>query len=233
MRCILTEQQQGVLYMSTEKKNNYFSTRNLVQLALLTAIIVVMAFTPIGYLKTPVVEITFLTIPVIIGAIIIGPLAGAFLGAVFGFTSFIQCFGMSIFGGTLLAISPLFTFLLCIIPRVLMGFLCGVFFNAIYRADKSSSKLVAFSFASLSGSLLNTILFVLFVFVFFGHSDYILSFGNTTFEIIAVLVGINGIVEAVVCTIIATAVCKALVKIFSTLAKREKTTKISKKKSKK
>ena len=219
--------------MSTEKKNSYFSTRNLVQLALLTAIIVVMAFTPVGYLRTPVVEVTFLTVPVIIGAIIIGPLAGAFLGGVFGCTSFIQCFGMSTFGGTLLAIDPLFTFLLCFIPRVLMGFLCGIFFNAIYRADKSSSKLVAFSFSSLSGALLNTILFVIFVFVFFGNSEYILSFGNTTFEIIAVLVGINGVVEAVVCTILATAVCKALVKIYSHISQKETKTKITKKDSKK
>ena len=45
----------------------------LVQLALLTAIIVVMAFTPLGYLKIGLLSITFLTIPVIIGAVAMGP----------------------------------------------------------------------------------------------------------------------------------------------------------------
>lgn len=69
----------------------------LVLTALLTALIIVMAFTPLGYLKAGAIEITFITIPVIIGAVLLGPVGGLFLGAVFGITSFIQCFGMSTF----------------------------------------------------------------------------------------------------------------------------------------
>ena len=49
--------------------------------ALLTAVIFVLSFTPIGYLKVGPFDITFLTIPVIIGAITTGPSVGAFLGA--------------------------------------------------------------------------------------------------------------------------------------------------------
>ena len=77
------------------KKNK---TRKLTQMALLTAIILLMAFTPLGYLRTGVVEITFIMIPVVVGAILMGPGAGAILGGVFGLTSFIQCFGMSALG---------------------------------------------------------------------------------------------------------------------------------------
>ena len=56
--------------------------------AILMAIILVMSFTPLGYLRVGPVAITFLTIPVVIGAVLLGPWYGAFLGAVFGATSF-------------------------------------------------------------------------------------------------------------------------------------------------
>ena len=46
---------------------------------------------------------------VVIGAIILGPTAGAILGGVFGITSFIQCFGISAFGTLLFGINPVLT----------------------------------------------------------------------------------------------------------------------------
>ena len=114
-------------------KNISAKTSRMVQLAILTAIIFLMGFTPIGFLHVGAVEITFIMIPVIIGAIVIGPGAGAFLGAMFGLASFIQCFGMSAFGSTLLGIQPVFTFLVCMVPRILMGWLCGLIFRGLVR----------------------------------------------------------------------------------------------------
>lgn len=104
-------------------------TRKLVQMAILIAVMLILAFTPLGYLKVGAIEITFMTIPVVVGAIILGPAAGAVLGGVFGLTSFIQCFGMSAFGAALLNISPILTFLVCMVPRILMGYLAGVIFG--------------------------------------------------------------------------------------------------------
>ena len=200
-------------------KSKFFSTRNLVQLALLTAIIILMSFTPIGYLRTPVVEITFITVPVVVGAIIIGPAAGAFLGGVFGLTSFIQCFGMSPFGATLLSINPVFTFILCMVPRVLMGWLCGLIFRALSRSDKTRLQLLAYGVGALSGPVLNTVLFVLFLIVLFGGTDYIRGFGSSIPAIIVTIVGLNGVIEAVVCTIIGAAVSKALAVALGRLRK--------------
>ncbi len=101
-----------------EKK---FTTKQFVEMALLTAVIVLMAFTPIGYIKTFGLEITLIVVPVTVGAVTLGPLAGAVLGAVFGITSFLQCFGMSAFGTMLLGIQPVFTFFVCVASRVLMA----------------------------------------------------------------------------------------------------------------
>jgi uncharacterized membrane protein len=70
-----------------------FRTNRMVQLALFTAIILLMTFTPIGYIKIPGLglAITLLVVPVTVGAIVLGPVNGAFLGGVFGVTSFVQC----------------------------------------------------------------------------------------------------------------------------------------------
>ena len=67
----------------------------MVQMAILIAIIALMAFTPIGFIKTAGLEIQLIMIPVVIGAMLFGPLAGAVCGGAFGILSFIQCFGMS------------------------------------------------------------------------------------------------------------------------------------------
>lgn len=86
--------------------NNSVKIRKMVILAMLTAVIILMTFTPLGYLKLPFVEISFLMLPVALGAILLGPVAGAILGTVFGITSFIQCFGASALGAMLLSINP-------------------------------------------------------------------------------------------------------------------------------
>ena len=111
-------------------------TRSMVELALMSAIIIVMAMTPLGYLKTPVLSITLLTIPVAVGSIILGPKGGAFLGAVFGATSFAQAVSG---GGGMTAIlfqaNPLGVTFLCFVPRILEGFLCGLI-CAIFKKTK-------------------------------------------------------------------------------------------------
>ena len=65
------------------------STVKMVQLALLSAIMVVLAVTPLGMINLGFINATTLHIPVIVGAILLGPKAGAFLGGVFGLISLI------------------------------------------------------------------------------------------------------------------------------------------------
>ena len=185
----------------------------LVLTALLTALIIVMAFTPLGYLKAGAIEITFITIPVIIGAVLLGPVGGLFLGAVFGITSFIQCFGMSTFGVALFSASPLRTAIVCIVPRVLMGWLTAVIFKAISSKDKTS--FVQYLVASIAGPLLNTILFTGTLLLLFNNAPIIIQlkeqFGSTNvMAFAAAFVGVNGLIEAGVCAVLGTALCKAL-----------------------
>ena len=190
--------------------NKNTNVKTLVQLALLTAIELVMFLTPLGYLKIGVVSITFMAIPVVIGAISIGPAAGAFLGLVFGITSFSQCFGADAFGTTLFNINAFYTAFMCLVPRVLMGWLSGLIFKGI-KKSRAGETAAAF-IASFSGSALNTILFVGSLIILFGKTDYIMSFGDGIINIIGVLVTFNTIIEAVACTIIGGAISKAVLK---------------------
>lgn len=186
-------------------------TRRLTQLALLVAIMLVLAFTPLGYLKLgPAIEITFMVIPVAVGAILLGPASGAFLGGVFGLTSFIQCFGMSQFGATLLGIDAVRTFLVCMVSRVLMGWLCGLIFRALHHFDKT--RFLSYAAASLSAALLNTVFFVGLLMLLFGQSDFILGMrgGMNLIAFLAAFVGINGLVEAFVAFALGTAISKAV-----------------------
>ncbi len=187
----------------------------ITELGVLLAIIIIMGFTPIGYIKFGVVEITLITVPVIIGAMVVEPAAGALLGFAFGMTSFLQCvFGMSAFGVMILEINPFLAFLVTVPTRTLMGWLTGLFYKAIKRTD-----IVGFAVTGLVGSLLNTAFFMTTLLACFWQTDYIQniahSLGTTNvFAFVAAFVGINGIVEAVCCTILAAVISKALYKWF-------------------
>lgn len=182
----------------------------LTQNAILTALIVLMAFTPIGYLQLGVVKMTFIMVPVAVGAITLGEKSGAFLGLVFGITSFMQCFGLDLFGTTLFGINPVYTFIMCIVPRVLMGYLCGVIYKLIARKKKK----FALVFASFLAPVLNTTFFMSLLLLFFGESDYIMGIRNGAelLPFLVAFVGLNGVMEIVTTTVIAPPVASVVKK---------------------
>lgn len=197
-----------------EKKN--FTTKQFVEMALLTAIIILLAFTPIGYIRTMGLEITLIVVPVTVGAVALGPKAGAVLGAVFGITSFIQCFGMSPFGAVLLGINPFATFLVCVASRVCMGFLTGWICQKLQKMR--SVRKISLVIANLCGPLLNTFFFMGTLILFFYPTEYIQGLAESmgasnALAFVVAFVGVNGVVEAVVCFIVGSAISKALVTV--------------------
>lgn len=72
--------------MNKKKKD----TRWLTSVALMAAIVILLANTPLGMIQLPVIKATTVHIPVILGAIVLGPMAGAILGGVFGVCSMIS-----------------------------------------------------------------------------------------------------------------------------------------------
>ena len=181
----------------------------MVKLAMLVALLAIFCFTPLGFLKIGIVEITFNMIPIIIGAIIIGPAAGAFLGALFGAASFGHCFGQSTFGTLLFGVNPFYTVIICFVPRILAGLLPGLVFRAMTR---KKDNIAAYFVSAAVGSLTNTVLFVggfclLFRDTMLGMAG---DQGISPLAFIATAFLLNATVELVANTTIAAGVSKAI-----------------------
>lgn len=196
------------------KQNRNSKTKTIALLGILTGIIILMAFTPVGYLRLAAVSISFLMIPVAVGSIAKGPLAGAALGTVFGITSFVQCFGMDAFGTYLASKNVFFTFIMCIVCRALAGLCAGFIYKLITKLTKN--VVVRSSLTGLSAALFNTIFFVSALILLFGKTVVSeatgLSAELTFFALFGAIVGINAVLEAIASFIVTGAVGTALFK---------------------
>ena len=209
------ERQQEELNM--KKKTD---VRLLTELALLTAVLLVMNYTPLGYLKTPWgVEITFMVIPVAVGSLILGPMAGAFLGLVFGLTSFAQCFGASALGVIMLQENPLGTFVCCVVNRVLVGLIPGLLYGQFKRSSRLRGPGLAL--CCFLTPALNTLLYIAGNWMIFHDTwlnvsvttyGYAGGGGASLLIFMLGLVAVNGLAEAASSLVLGTAVCKALEK---------------------
>ncbi|MCR5097466.1 MAG: ECF transporter S component [Lachnospiraceae bacterium] len=195
----------------TEKKSG---TYRLVLTAFFVAIILLMAFTPLGYIPTPMIKISLISIPVAVGAIILGPVEGLILGTVFGLTSVYQSMAGDGLGPLMMQIAPIANIIVRLPTRMLMGFLTGV----IYRAIKDSNiKAVSIPVACVCAPVLNTILYMTTLCLLFFNKpeiqDWAAAANLPTDNVIAfvtAMVGFNAFVEALAALIIGSAITKAL-----------------------
>ena len=138
-------------------------TRWMVSVALMAAIIIVLANTPLGMIQLPIIKATTVHIPVIIGAILFGPLAGAILGGVFGICSLISntmaptllSFAFSPFLASNLAgvLKALWISVGC---RILIGVAAGWLW-ILFRKIKLNTY-VALAITGFAGSMVNRIM---------------------------------------------------------------------------
>ena len=145
----------------------------MVQIALFIAIIFIMTFTPLGYLRLGLLEISLLTIPVGVGAMIFSPAAGAVLGLSFGLISFARFFGMNPFGAVLVGINPFYAFLVAVPTRTLMGFLTGVIFRALSKGG--SAKTARYYIGGFCAPFLNTVFFMGVMVLCYWNTDRVIS----------------------------------------------------------
>ena len=138
-------------------------TRWMVSVALMAAIIIVLANTPLGMIQLPIIKATTVHIPVIIGAVLFGPLAGAILGGVFGICSLVSntmaptllSFAFSPFLASKLAgvLKALWISVGC---RILIGVAAGGLW-ILFRKIKLNTY-VALAITGFAGSMVNTIM---------------------------------------------------------------------------
>lgn len=180
-------------------------TRKLAVVGLLGAITVVLSLTPLGYLPLGIFNVTTMHIPVIIAAIIEGPIVGALVGLIFGVTSFIQ---------HITAPKPIsFIFwnpLVSIVPRILIGVLSYYFFATMKKLLPQKKK-ITYMLTGAFGTFVNTFFVLGTAYVLYAQKlveTFQLKVGAGAF-----LVGIavnNGIPEMIVSAFITVAVVSAL-----------------------
>ncbi len=201
-----------------EKTTKRVNTRFLAQLALLIAIQVVMRLLGLGRVPIGPLNMSFLTLPIAIGAMLMGPLTGAILGGVFGLFSLWDAIsgagGMTSF---FFQNNPVSTVILCVGMRILMGVCCGLIFKAVSKLDRDE-KTWSYFVGALSAPLLNTIFFMGYIILMFYNTEYIQNIVATKgalnpLHFVVLLVGVQGLIEAVSVAIIGGILTKVLSKV--------------------
>jgi uncharacterized membrane protein len=197
------------------------STRKMILSALLGAIILLLNFTPFGYIQLPVIKATIIHVPVIIGSILLGPSIGAGLGVVFGLTSLYN----NTFAPTLLsfAFSPAIpipgtdrgsfaALIVAFLPRILVGVLPYYAYKLLNKLLKEKGRMFSLSLCGIVGSMTNTILVMNLIYFLFrdaySKANHIAV--DTVYKTVLAIIFANGIPEAVVAAVITAAVCRAL-----------------------
>lgn len=201
------------------------SVRGLAEVALFAALIILLAFTPfIGYIPLGFTRATIIHIPVILGALFLGPKKGAVLGFIFGLTSLIvntmtptpTSFVFSPFYSVGEVSGGVGSVIICFVPRILIGVVPYFVYKGIRKIIKkqSSGQIVALAAAGLSGALTNTLLVMNLIFLFFRDSYAAANnvAAEAVYGFILTVIGMNGVPEAIVAAFIVTAAGKVLLK---------------------
>ncbi len=205
---------EGTITRRKNMKSNKFTTSQLTILGLMSGILFLMAYTPLGYLNIGPLAVTFNVIPVAICAVVLGPTGGAVAGAVFGLTSFLQAMGIggtSALGAALFQINPFLSAVQCFVPRILDGLLIGFIYRGMRKKTNVYASCAVTGFFS---AFLNTLFFMTTLVVMFGNTEVIqnLMGGRNVIIGCCMMVGVNAISEMVSSTIITAAVGTALSK---------------------
>lgn len=189
-------------------------TLYLTQMGMLIAIIIVLTVTNIGNIPIGPIVATIYHIPVIIGAVLLGPKAGALLGGLWGFLGFyLVLIGQttSIVAMTVVQHSVWVYFVISVIPRILTGFLSGYVFIFSQRFLGKNS-VFCFGLTGAAGALCNTTFYLGFLYILAKplvaealkiNLDAVVSF-------IIGVVCVNGVAEAILAAVIVMAVCKSM-----------------------
>lgn len=140
--------------MNNANVKSRFTVRKVAITGVLSALSIVLNFTPVGYIYLPglAVQITLMHIPVIIGAVLEGPVAGAFIGLVFGLSSFYTA-----------VTSPIpiaFAFLnplVSILPRILIGIVAYYVYQALDRILGNKRTAISIGVSAVLGTTTNTV----------------------------------------------------------------------------
>ena len=196
-------------------------TRWMVSVSLMAAIVVVLANTPMGMIQLPLVKATTVHIPVIVGAILLGPTAGAILGGVFGMCSLISntmaptllSFAFSPFMSTTGIVGALKAIWVSVGCRILIGLVAGWLWLLLRRFKKGRMGWLALT--GFVGSMVNTVTVMGSIYYLFAE-QYAQAKEVAITAVWGLIMGTitaSGIPEAIVAAIMVAIIARALLKL--------------------
>lgn len=202
----------------TEKRKH--DTRWMVGVALMAAIVILLSSTPLGMIQLPIIKATTVHIPVIIGAILFGPLAGSILGGIFGICSMVSnttaptllSFAFSPFLSTTGIPGMLKAIWVSVGCRILIGLIAGWLWIGLKKLKLND--FIALPITGFVGSMVNTI-FVMGSIYFLFAEQYAAAKQvaiTAVFGLVMATVAVSGVPEAIAAAILVTAITKALLK---------------------
>lgn len=206
--------------MKTRKRD----TRWMAAVAMFAAIIVVLANTSLGMIPLVITKATTVHIPVILGAILLGPLAGGILGGVFGICSVISntmtpaltSFAFSPFLSTTGVPGALKAIWVAVGCRILIGVVAGWLWKVLSR--RNVNGWAALPLVGFVGSMVNTVLVMGSIYVLFAQ-QYAAAKDvarEAVFGLVMTTVAFNGLPEALAAAVLVAAIGKALLRVTHT-----------------
>ncbi len=200
------------------KTNTSPSIAKMARMSLLIAIVILLTFTPLGYIVIGPIAATTIQMPVIIGAALMGPAAGATLGAIFGLSAIAKILmmpGADVFATTIMNYNFFLYAFIAIAPRLLMGWLSGLLIlllkkvEPLHRLGKGAGS---FAVAGFIGSMMNTVFYLGALWMF--ASQIVADFYQMDVSGVGTMVmGVAysaGVPEAIVSALVVGAVCRAM-----------------------
>ena len=209
-------------------KQKKLDIRYMATLAMLCGVLLVMGITGIGFIPFPVIKATTMHIPVILGAVLLGPSAGGVLGGVFGLCSIwvnttspgLLSFAFSPFmttEGLPGVVKSLWIALGC---RILFGIIAGWLWKLFKKIFKQ--YYAALPVTAAVSTLCHTSLFMGSIY-FLLAQQYAEAKNvaiTAVFGLVMGTVTASGIPEAIIAAILVTVIGKALLHLQSRMNKR-------------
>ena len=203
-------------------KTKKHDTRWMVSVALMAAIVIVLANTPLGMIQLPIIKATTVHIPVILGAILLGPGAGAILGAVFGICSLVSntmaptllSFAFSPFLSTTGIPGALKAIWISVGCRILIGVVAGWLWVLLTKIKLN--QFIALPIVGFVGSMVNTVTVMGSIYFLFAqqYAEAKEVAFTAVFGLVMGTVTASGIPEAIAAAILVLALGKVLVVVF-------------------
>ena len=203
-------------------------TRYMATLAMFCGILLVMGVTGIGFIPLPVIKATTMHIPVILGAILLGPAAGAVLGGVFGLCSIwanttspgLLAFAFSPFMTTEGLPGVLKSLWIALGCRILLGVIAGWLWKGLKKVLKQDY--LALPVTAAVSTICHTVLVMGSIYLLLAQ-QYAQAKNvaiTAVFGLVMGTVTASGIPEAIIAAVLVTVIGKALLHLAERMKKR-------------